>query len=419
MTLQGANGYIVSGQAVEYNDGPPYPYTYPNSTDKDFVYAQSDYRFNPHILGLVAFRYEDERGYSVSPGPDNSIERGNYSYTFELQGDLKNRLFYTLGGGLEDNGLFGFAGTPRASLAWRVAGGTKLRASFGKGIKEPALDDQLESLYATLETQPGGSQTILQDHIAPIGPEDSRTYDGGIDQFLFNGRSRVSLSLFHNEFTHGIEYVAPQELPLIDPNISLATALADWPYGAEVNSKAYRAQGVETEIESKLMRDWFVRGGYTYVDARIQQSLSSSAIGPSYNPDFPAIPIGAYSPLVGARPFRIAPHTGYFETGYRHQKLFATLSGTLVSRRDDTDFLENSDANYGNTMLLPNRNLDGAYQKLDLTTSYQATRNVAVLGSFQNLLSEHYSEAFGFPSLPFTFRMGIKFTVGGESWPGK
>jgi iron complex outermembrane receptor protein/vitamin B12 transporter len=419
VTLQGANGYTVSGQAQEYNDGPPYPYTYPNSTDKDFVYARSDYRFNPHILGLVAFRYEDERGYSVSPGPGNSIERGNYSYTFELQGDIKNRLFYTLGGGLEDNGLFGVAGTPRASLAWQVAGGTKLRASFGKGIKEPALYDQLESLYETLEGQPGGSQTILQDHIAPIGPEDSRTYDGGIDQFLFNGRSRMSLSLFHNEFTHGIEYVAPQELPLVDPDVSLTTALAEWPYGAEVNSKAYRAQGVEAEIESKLMRDWFVRAGYTYVDARIQQSLSSSAIGPSYNPDFPAIPIGAYSPLVGARPFRIAPHTGYFQTGYRHAKLFATLSGTLVSRRDDTDFLEYSDANYGNTMLLPNRNLDGAYQRLDLTAGYQAYRHVDLEANFQNLLCEHYSESFGYPSLPFMFRMGMKFSFGGESWSGK
>jgi vitamin B12 transporter len=416
VTIQGANGYTVSGQAQEYNDGPPYPYTYPTSTDKDFVYARSDYRFNPHILGLVAFRYEDERGYAVSPGPANSIERGNYSYTFEIQGDIKNRWFYTLGGGLEDNGLFGFAGTPRASLAWQMSGGTKLRASFGEGIKEPALSDQLESLYGTLESQPGGIQTISQDHIAPIGPEDSRTYDGGIDQFLFNGRSRLSLSLFHNEFTHGIEFVAPQELPLVDPNISLATALANWPYGAEVNSEAYRAQGIEVEIESKLMRDWFVRAGYTYVDARIQQSFSSSAIGPSFNPDFPAIPIGAYSPLIGARPFRIAPHTGYFQTGYRHEKLFAMLGGTLVSRRDDSDFLEDSDANYGNTLLLPNRNLDGSYQRLDLVSSYQVSQRVSIEANFQNLLNEHYSEAFGYPSLPFTFRAGIKLNFGGESW---
>lgn len=416
VTIGGANGFAAGGQAQIYNDGPPYPYAYPTSTDEDFVYAQSDYRFNPHLLGLVAFRYLDERGYAS--GPTTSIERGNYSYTFELQGDIRNRLFYTVGSGLEDNGLFGIAGTPRASVALKVAAGTKLRASFGKGIKEPALYDQIESLYGTLESL-GESQIITQYHIAPIGPEDSRSYDGGIDQVLFSGRSRMSLSLFHNEFTNGVEYVPPQALPILDPSINLTTALANFPYGAEVNSRAYRAQGVEAEFESQLTRDWFVRGGYTYVDARIQASFSSSAIGPSYNPEFPSIAIGAYSPLIGARPFRIAPHTGYFQAGYSHAKLFAALSGTLVSRRDDSDFLEYSDAYYGNTLLMPNRNLDGAYQRLDLNSSYQATHMVAVEGNFQNLLCEHYSEAFGYPSLPFTFRMGLKFTLGGESWPGK
>ena len=131
------------------------------------------------------------------------------------------------------------------------------------------------------------------------------------------------------------------------------------------------------------------------------------------------IAIGGDSPLIGARPFRIAPHTGYFETGYRHARLSATLRGTLVSRRDDTDFLEGSDANYGNTMLLPNRNLDSAYQRLDLTSSYQANPHVQFEANFQNLLCEHYSESFGYPSLPFMFRAGMKFSLGGESWLAK
>ena len=140
--------------------------------------------------------------------------------------------------------------------------------------------------------------------------------------------------------------------------------------------------------------------------------------GSFQNAEFPSIAIGAYSPLRGARPFRVAPHTGYFQTGYRYRKLYAALSGTLVSERDDSDFLE-YDANGGQTMLLPNRNLDEAYQRLDLNTSYQATHIVSVEGNFQNLLCEHSSEAFGYPSLPFTFRMGVKFTLGGESWPWK
>jgi vitamin B12 transporter len=420
VTIRGANGYSVSGQA-QYQYVEPYPNRFPSSSDKDFVYAQSDYRFNPHILGLFAFRYEDERGYS--DGPSSSIQRGNYSYTFELQGDIRNRLFYTLGGGLEDNGLFGLAGTPRASLAWQVArgnatkllSGTKLRATFGKGIKEPAVFDQLNSLYALLAGLPSGGQLISRDNVARIGPENSRTYDGGVDQLLFDGRSRVSLTLFHNEFTHGIEYIPQQglvELGVPSPIV------ADAAFGATVNSEAYRAQGVETEIEYQITRDMFARGGYTYVDARIQRSFTSDAIGPSFNPSFPTIPIGIYSPLIGARPFRLAPHTGYFEVGYRHGRLFSGLRGTLVSRRDDSDFLE-FDANYGQSMLLPNRNLVGAYQRLDLTASYQASRYVALEGSFQNVLSEHYSEAFGYSALPFMFRLGLKFSFGGQSWSGK
>jgi iron complex outermembrane receptor protein/vitamin B12 transporter len=91
----------------------------------------------------------------------------------------------------------------------------------------------------------------------------------------------------------------------------------------------------------------------------------------------------------------------------------------MVSRRDDSDFLADSNYLLGtpyNSLLLPNRNLDGAYQRLDFTSSYQANGHVSIEANAQNLLSEHYSEAFGYPSLPFMFRLGLKFSIGGESW---
>jgi iron complex outermembrane receptor protein/vitamin B12 transporter len=44
------------------------------------------------------------------------------------------------------------------------------------------------------------------------------------------------------------------------------------------------------------------------------------------------------------------------------------------------------------------------------------TRRVNIYTNVQNLLSEHYFEAFGYPTLPFTFRSGIKLNFGGESW---
>jgi vitamin B12 transporter len=421
VTITGANGYSVTGQAIFQYAG-----TYPNQssdiTDRDFVYAQTDYRFNDHLLALGGFKYEAERGSTQFTGsPESAISRGNYSYTLQISGDIHNRLYYNVGSGIEDNGLFGLAGTPRASLAYYLVrpsaaswlSGTKLHASFGKGIKEPTIYQQTSSLFDTLSGVPGGDQLISQYHVGQIGPENSRTYDGGVDQQLWNGRARVGLTYFHNEFTNGIEFVSQGALAQLGVPAANLPALQ---YGAYINSEAFRSQGVEFESEYRINNHLFARGGYTYTDAVVQHSFSSDAFCPTcnQNPNFPNIDIGAYSPLVGARPFRVAPHSGYFAVNYAQSKFFSSLTGTLVGRRDDSDFL--SDANYGTTLLLPNRNLDGAYQRVDLSGGYQVTPRLATYASIQNLLSEHYAQAFGYPALPFTFRSGIKINFGGESW---
>ena len=76
-------------------------------------------------------------------------------------------------------------------------------------------------------------------------------------------------------------------------------------YGGYINSLAFRSQGIEVETETRLTRNLFTRAGYTYTDAVVQHSFSSDNVGPSYNTasNFGNLPIGADSPLVGARPF--------------------------------------------------------------------------------------------------------------------
>jgi iron complex outermembrane receptor protein/vitamin B12 transporter len=421
ITINGGNGYSVTGQAIFQFAGTTYPNQFAAITNRDFVYAQTDYRINSHIVALGGFKYEAERGSTVSTGfPASAISRGNYSYTIQISGDVHNRLYYNVGSGIEDNGLFGLAGTPRASLAYYLArpsatgwlSGTKLHASFGKGIKEPTISQQGMSIFDLLSQLPNGSQLIAQFHIDQIGPENSRTYDGGVDQELWNGRARLGLTYFHNEFTNGVEFVPSLGL------IALGVPVNDLPAldsGAYINSEAFRSQGLEFEAQYKINSHLFARGGYSYTDAVVQHSFSSDqGVGESTNPAFPDIPIGAFSPLIGARPFRVAPHSGYFGLNYSRSKFYSSLTSTLVGRRDDSDFL--FDASFGPTLLLPNRNLDGAYQRLDLSGGYQVTSRLTAYANIQNLLSEHYVQTFGFPALPFTFRSGIKFNFGGESW---
>ena len=376
------------------------------------------------LTALFGFRYTNETGFTYNPFEGlESTDRNNYSYLMEVQGGLRNRFFYTLGGGIEDNAVFGVAETPRASLAYylvrpgssKAFSGTRLTFNFAKGIKEPSIYYQNNSLYGLLSNTsqvPNGPQLIQQYHIHPFLAENSRTYDGGVQQQLFGGKAQFSAIYFHNEFTNQAEFISGSALAQLGVPDEVVQALSY--FGVAVNTLNYRAQGAEVSFTYRVNHAVNLRGGWTYTDAVVQQSFASSALQPATNPLFPAIPIGAYSPLVGARPFRIAPNTGYAGVDWNGRRWFVSATGTFVSRRDDSTFL--SDTDFGNTLLLPNRNLDPAYQMVDLYGSYRITRYLTAYTSMHNILNQKYQEVYGYPALPFTIRAGLKFTFGGESW---
>ncbi|HEV2962385.1 MAG TPA: TonB-dependent receptor [Candidatus Angelobacter sp.] len=420
VTLHGANGFTTTGQAI-LDFGGVYPILSSSSSKRDFAYLQSDYTLSQHLTALFGFRYENERGFTLASGQKTSTTRNNFSYTAQFQGSLGSRAFATAGAGIEDNAIFGVAVTPRVSLAYylvrpRSSGllnGTKLKFNYGQGIKEPSIFEESTSLFSLLSQLPGGTQLISQFHVAPIGAERSRSFDFGFEQLTWNGRTKLNVTFFYNRFTNQVEFVNNTALPQLGVPVSVAAATT---FGATVNSADTRALGAETELEFNFGHGFSARAAYTYLDAVVQRSFSSDNLAPSFNPNFPAIPIGAFSPLVGNRPFRRAPHTGSFFLGYSKPKFTVSLSGYLVSRRDDSTFLSDAFFNNITTVLLPNRNLAPAYQKIDFGGSYRLNHRLSFYSSVENLANEHYDAAFGFPALPLTFRTGFKITLGGESW---
>lgn len=410
VTIRGANGFSTTGQAILDFAGD-YPQSFFILNNSDLLTFQSDYSFGTHLSALFAFHYENERG----PKP---AERNNYSYTGELHGSLWSRLYATLGVGVEKNAIFGLAATPRASFAYylvrpRASGmlaGTKLKFNYGQGIQEPDIFSADNSLFALLSQQPDGAQIISQFHVKPIGAVRSRSLDAGIEQMAWNGRAKLGLTFFYNRFSDEIEFVSPgglMQLGIPEPILALT------PFGASINSLATRSLGTETDLELSLGHGFTVRAAYTYLDGVVRRSFSSDELAPSFNPQFPTIPIGAFSPLVGNRPFNRAPHTGSFYLGYAKRKLALAMSGNFIGRRDSSTFL--FDSAFGTTMLLPNRNLAAAYQKIDVSGSYRLNRHLQLYSAIENLASQHYDPAPGFPTLPFDFRSGIKVTLGGES----
>jgi iron complex outermembrane receptor protein/vitamin B12 transporter len=422
--IEGANGYSAFGQAL-LNYGPTNYGIYPNETElasnRDQLYAQSSYQVTSHVAAVLGFRYEDERGEARSAAYfyNYNLERSNYDYLAEIKGDFfKSRVFYTLGGGVEKNQLFGTVGQPQIGLTYYpvrpgigYAHGTKITFSFSKGVQEPDIFSQFDSVYALLAAN-GYADIATRNGIGPIKAENSRTYDGGVEQSFLSQRLLFGATYFHSEFGNQIEFVSANQLLQLGVAQSVVTQIDNIFGGADVNTLAYRAQGIETRLQSQITSRIFVRGGYTYTDPVVQKSFSPSATGPSTNPNFPGVPIGASSPLVGARPFRLAPHVGFVGMTYTGRKISGTVQGSFASRSDDSTFLAGLDLRGGNSLLLPNRNLDAAYSKIDIGISYQALPFLAVYAQGNNLVSDQHIGPIGYPSLPATVRVGLRLQVG-------
>jgi iron complex outermembrane receptor protein/vitamin B12 transporter len=420
VTIRGANGYTATGQADFFT---------PNSDSaslRDELFFQSDYAFSRRFTGLVGFRYQNERGSFVDAdfGENEAIKRRNYEVTLQFQGDIKNRLFYSAGGAIEKNHLYGIAGTPRIGLAYipvRVANrklrGTKLRASAATGVQEPTLALQFASLYSAILTY-GDPADLALYHVTQGTAERSRSYEVGIDQNLLGERLVLRSGYFHNIFDRqleGVDYNGLQQYFGIPASLANPNGI----YEAYTNSLAFRAQGIESQIEWQALSHLFVRGGYTWLDSGVIQSFATDALDarngtPTTNPNIPGIAIGAESPLVGGRPFRRAPHTGFFAVAYTSTHFAAALKGALSSRSDDSTFLDYADINGGNTLLLPNRDLDFGYAKLDANASFVATKRLTIYTQLDNLLSQQHIGPIGYPALPFTIRGGLKIRFGGD-----
>jgi len=238
--------------------------------------------------------------------------------------------------------------------------------------------------------------------------------DWGVEQWLWGGRARLAITGYHESFFDLIAFVDKSLLPELGVPGPVAGAL---PFGAYVNSDSYRSLGTEVELEASLSRDFKLQAAYTYTDAVVTQSFASSAQAPSYNPAFPNIAIGAYAPLIGGRPFGVPRHSGSMALIFSKRRFGMSATGYFVSRADDSTFL--ADENFGNTLLLPNRNLLNSYQLVDWSGWFEARRAITLYANIGNLLDEHYQGAFGYPALPFNFRAGIKLTIGGEAWKKK
>lgn len=405
VTLTGHNGYTVSGRAI-LDFSNTFPSLFESRTIRRALSGQATFQVNNSLSVAGGARYDREEGFD-HPQEDPSATRNNGGAFGEVRATLLNHTHVSGGIGIEHNASFGEAVTPRLSIASYVRqpstgtwGETKIVLNAGSGIKAPSVSQERSSLFSLV------NGTLAGSRVEPIGPERSRSFDIGVEQSLAAGRARVRAAYFHNDFHDLIEFLSKTTLPRVGVSLDAANATD---FGAYVNSQSYRAQGFELAGEAALVDGVRVMASYTYLDAEVTEAFGATA---SFNPAFPEIAIGAFSPLVGERPFRRPANSGTLMVAYTKGAGDIALSASFAGARDDSTFL--SDQDFGNSLLLPNRDLAAPYQKVDLSGAWAVHRRLRVYTSIENLLNQDYEASFGFPALPLTARVGFKVIVGGD-----
>jgi vitamin B12 transporter len=234
-------------------------------------------------------------------------------------------------------------------------GATRLKASYGKGIKEP-------------EMLPVGCSPTLD-------PERSTTINAGIDQFFASDRVHFSAYYFHNDFRDIVSFAAggeTQNCPAYGGNF--------------FNTDLARAYGASSTFEIKATRWARIVGNYTYDDSRVLKA--PNATDPALVP--------------GNRLFQRPLHSANLVANAHFGRMNWNLAGYYVGRRTDSDF-----DGLGITS-------DPSYVRWDLANSILLGHGLSTEARVENLFDKKYQLAVGYPGLRLNYLVGLRYRWGGE-----
>jgi outer membrane receptor protein involved in Fe transport len=254
--------------------------------------------------------------------------------------------------------------TPRISAAYVARqgdgdgffGGTRLHVSFGTGFRAP-----------------DGFELAFTNNPA-LKPEETISYDAGIEQRMAHDRAILDVTYFYNKFKDQI--VSTGDLPTN--------------FDSENIGKS-RAYGLETTIRIHPIQSLEFSGSYTWMNTAILALDGFTE------------PIDPFS--VGEPLLRRPRNAAGFNATWTKKRLMLNLNGTMRGAVLD---VEPNDGTFACELMLPCLFRNHGYELLNTGFAYRLPKGVEIYGRLNNFLNQRYEEAFGFPSLRLNFMAGFK-----------
>ena len=350
--------------AFEFSD---FPFHSRNTLRRHYATYQADWTLRGASLSTGVHQltgtvdWDGERGSleDVLAESSTDISRDNFGVTLQHQGSWA-RLFTTVGVRLEDNESFGRSAAPRGSVAFIARrstgtfGETRLKASGGKGIKEPTA---LQS-YSTSPFFLGNPE---------LEPEEALSFEFGVEQRFAQSRGRLEAVWFDSRFE----------------NIIGTRTISFSPFTSQYfNIGKTEARGLELVGAVAPWRGVEARGGYTFLDSEVTESRT---------PDDPVFGIGQTA-------FRRPRHSGFIEVGATADRLTLSVTGVFVGSRVDSDF----------SALMPAMVENEGYSTWDATAAFRLTPALALTLAVTNLTGAQYMEPLGYVALGRRATVGIR-----------
>ena len=322
----------------------------------------SEVTFNSNIFSneqhKILFSIEQEkerfkqRGQaSLFGNPNQNQNIKNYGVTAEYRLGLWDKLFLSASLRKDENDDFKDRETVRFTGAYNIPeSGTKIRASYGTGVKNPSFTELFGFFSGSFVGNPD------------LKPEKSEAWEIGLDQSFAADTIHVGTTLFWEDLRDEITTVF----------FPINTAV-------NLNGRSER-NGVEFYFDAQLSHQFDMRGAYTYTDSTV--------------PDANGVQVREIR-----RPKTVASLQFNYETLSGKGNLNAALN--YVDEQIDSDF---------STFPAGEVKLDD-YYLVNISGSYNITENFNLYARVNNLLDESYQDVYGFETLGQTVYAGIKVNL--------
>ncbi|MGJ9420025.1 TonB-dependent receptor [Massilia sp. CMS3.1] len=226
-------------------------------------------------------------------------------------------------------------------------------------VYKPSANGSIYVSYATSATPPGNDGgdgfDALTVAVQNLQPQESRNFELGTKWEVLNSRLSLNAALFQSE---------------------MKNARVTAPDGTTQNVGRKELKGLELGFSGKLTNAWQVFGGYTFLDAIVEDNgflNVGTATAPRYTP----------SPFNG-NVFPTTPkHSASLWTSYAFNKAFSAGLGM--------NYVDQVYANVNNNKYAP------SYTRFDAMASYTLNKNVSFQLNIQNLGDKLYFDRVSSP----------------------